>query len=85
MAATTKNLEDSPPTQNPRRSHKRSYLTHNAHTQKLPCDHSLQAHELSLTLIAPTNRPSLALVDPAQKNASLPTHPLPSLCLDLVL
>mgnify|MGYP006889248278 CR=1 FL=1 len=67
--------------------HIKEVTSHTTHpfTQKLSCDHSLQADELSLVLIAPANRPSLTFVSPAQKNDSLTTHHLPSLCLALVL
>ena len=61
-----------------------SQTTHTL-TQKLFGNHIHLAHDLSLAFIPPAKKPSLTLVAPKQKNASLPTHHLPSLCLSLVL
>ena len=73
MVAEIKNLEDVHPTQNPKHPQIKEVTSQTTHTltQKLSCDHSQLANELSLALTAPANRTSLVLTIPAQKHASV--------------
>ena len=84
MACTTKNLKDPLPAQNPRRSHKSGYPTHNAHThteaflQSQPSSSQALSHP-HRTFQQALSRPHCRCIETHSHTSSSISLPLPRL------